>query len=161
MRTLLTVLFAFVAAAAAAQTPPSDSELRGYRGLHAAAASGNVAEIDKLAGAGGKLEDKDGNSRTPQHVAVFMGKRDAALADARACLARDTRPGTLYQLAGVYALTSRAEPADKREALRLLAQALRGGFGLDLLDRDSDLDPVRDDPEFGRLVAAARALRRK
>jgi uncharacterized protein len=78
MRTLLTVIFAFVAAAAAAQTPPGDSELRAYRGLHAAAAAGNVAEIEKLASAGGKLEDKDGNSRTPLHVAVFMGKRDAA-----------------------------------------------------------------------------------
>ena len=91
MRTLLTVIFAFVAAAAAAQTPPGDSELRAYRGLHAAAAAGNVAEIEKLASAGGKLEDKDGNSRTPLHVAVFMGKRDAA----RALLRLGANPNAL------------------------------------------------------------------
>ena len=78
MRLVLIAIFALVVTAAAAQTPPSDSELRAYRGLHAAAAAGNVAEIEKLAGAGEKLEDKDGNSRTPLHVAVFMGKRDAA-----------------------------------------------------------------------------------
>ena len=80
MRLLLIVILTVVASAAAAQTPPSESELRAYRGLHAAAAAGNTAEIEKLAGAGARLEDKDGNSRTPLHVAVFMGKRDAARA---------------------------------------------------------------------------------
>ena len=90
MRLLSLIIFAFVASAAA-QTPPSDSELRAYRGLHAAAAAGNVAEIEKLAGAGVRLEDKDGNSRTPLHVAVFMGKRDAA----RALLRLGANPNTL------------------------------------------------------------------
>ena len=33
MRILLIVIFALVVSAAAAQTPPSDSELRAYRGL--------------------------------------------------------------------------------------------------------------------------------
>ena len=74
----LIVLFVCFVSAAAAQTPPGDSDQRAYRGLHAAAAAGNAAEIEKLVGAGGKLEDKDGNSRTPLHVAAFMGKRDAA-----------------------------------------------------------------------------------
>jgi len=91
MRLLLIVIFAFVASAAAAQTPPSDSELRAYRGLHAAAAVGNAGEIEKLAGAGARLEDKDGNSRTPLHVAVFMGKRDAA----RALLRLGANPNAL------------------------------------------------------------------
>ena len=91
MRLLSLIVFAFVASAAAAQTPPSDSELRAYRGLHAAAAAGNVAEIEKLAGAGASLEDKDGNSRTPLHVAVFMGKRDAA----RALLRLGANPNAL------------------------------------------------------------------
>ena len=80
MRLLLIVIFALLAASASAQTPPSESELRSYRGLHAAAAAGDMAEIEKLARAGEKLEDKDGNRRTPLHVAVFMGKRDAARA---------------------------------------------------------------------------------
>ena len=91
MHVLLIVIFALVASAAAAQTPPSDSELRAYRGLHAAAAVGNAGEIEKLAGAGARLEDKDGNSRTPLHVAVFMGKRDAA----RALLRLGANPNAL------------------------------------------------------------------
>ena len=91
MRLLLIVVFTFVASAAAAQTPPRESELRAYSGLHAAAATGNTAEIEKLAREGARLEDKDGNSRTPLHVAVFMGKRDAA----RALLRLGANPNAL------------------------------------------------------------------
>ena len=72
---------------------------------------------------------------------------------------RDRQPFTLYQVAGIYALTSRQEPEDRREAFRLLAAALREGTGLDLIDRDRDLDPIRKQPEFRSLVEAARALR--
>jgi tetratricopeptide (TPR) repeat protein len=87
-----------------------------------------------------------------------LGKRDAALSDAREALRRDTRAPTLYQAAGIYALTSKQVADDRREAFRLLAAALRQGFGFDLLAIDRDLDPIRDDPEFRELVAAARAL---
>lgn len=45
-----------------------------------------------------------------------------------------------------------------REAFRLLTVALRRGYGLDLVGRDTDLDPIRNRPEFRRLVDAARAL---
>jgi serine/threonine protein kinase/lipoprotein NlpI len=88
-----------------------------------------------------------------------LGRRDAAHADAREALQRDTQPFTIYQVAGIYALTSRGHTDDRREALRLLASALRQGFGLELLDGDHDLDPIRDLPEFRRIVEAARALR--
>ena len=91
MRLILIALIAFFATQAGGQTPPSDPELRAYRGLHAAAAAGNVDEIEKLAGAGAKLEDKDGNSRTALHVAVFMSKRDAA----RALLRLGANPNAL------------------------------------------------------------------
>ena len=75
--------------------------------------------------------------------------------------ARDSKPFTVYQVAGIYALTSRQNPDDRREAFRLLESALSQGFGLDLLDRDRDLDAIRDQPEFRRLVEAARARRTK
>jgi serine/threonine protein kinase/Tfp pilus assembly protein PilF len=88
-----------------------------------------------------------------------LGDRAKALADAEECLRRDREPRTVYQVAGIYALTSRAEAADRAEALRLLASALGKGYGADLVDRDSDLDPIRGDHEFKRLVAAARALK--
>jgi serine/threonine protein kinase/Tfp pilus assembly protein PilF len=86
------------------------------------------------------------------------GKRAAALEDAQAALLLDTSPSTLYQVACIYALTSRTEVGDRLQALHLLSSALRGGFGLDLVDKDSDLDPLRNLPEFKRLLTAVRAL---
>jgi serine/threonine protein kinase/tetratricopeptide (TPR) repeat protein len=87
-----------------------------------------------------------------------MGKREAAHADARESLALTTQPEMLYQIAGIYSLTSQQEPDDRREALRLLGGALSKGFGVDLLNNDKDLDPIRNQPEFRRVVEAARAL---
>jgi hypothetical protein len=40
----------------------------------------------------------------------------------------------------------------------LLAAALWAGFGLDLVDRDSDMDPVRDRPDFKRVIQVVREL---
>jgi tetratricopeptide (TPR) repeat protein len=90
-----------------------------------------------------------------------LGKRAEALADAAACEKLSRRAETLYQVAGIYALTSRAVADDRRQAYRLLADALsERGYGLDLIDRDGDLDPIREQEEFNRVVAAAKLLRR-
>jgi tetratricopeptide (TPR) repeat protein len=89
------------------------------------------------------------------------GKREAALQDARDALLRDTKAPNLYQVAGIYALTSRQEPEDRAEALRLLWSALKTGFGLNYVDTDTDLDPIRKHPEFLRLVSAAKAMHGK
>lgn len=103
----------------------------------------------------------------PDHAAVRagrgvllarIGKRDEAHRDARDALLRDTKAPNLYQVAGIYALTARSHPEDRREAFALLWSALKTGFGLDLVESDRDLDPVRKDPEFQRLVRSARAL---
>jgi uncharacterized protein len=75
----VTVL-AGVVSGAVAQTSPSERELRIYAGLHDAAARGDVAEIEKLAAEGEKLNIQDAKSRTPLHVAAFMHKHDAARA---------------------------------------------------------------------------------
>jgi ankyrin repeat protein len=63
-----------------AQVPPSTAELRSYAGLYAAAARGDVAAIDRLAGDGAALEARDSHSRTPLHVAAFFRQYDAARA---------------------------------------------------------------------------------
>jgi ankyrin repeat protein len=63
---------------ASAQIPPSADELQSFRGLHAAAASGDAAEIEKLVKAGATIDARDAHARTPLHVAVFLGKQDAA-----------------------------------------------------------------------------------
>ncbi len=86
-----------------------------------------------------------------------LGRREAAHADARQTLRMDSKPFTVYQVAGAYAQTSRQEPDDRREAFRLLGSALSQGVGLDLIPKDRDLDPIRNEPEFRELVEAARA----
>jgi tetratricopeptide (TPR) repeat protein len=86
-----------------------------------------------------------------------LGRREAAHADARETLRRDPKPFTVYQVAGIYALTSRQHPEDRREAFRLLGSALSQRVGLDLIDTDRDLDAIRDQAEFRKLVEAARA----
>jgi uncharacterized protein len=75
-------LFALLAlmVPALAQTPPSPAELQAYRGLHAAAVKGDVAEIDKLVKSGAPIDARDSRARTPLHVAAFMRKPDAARA---------------------------------------------------------------------------------
>jgi uncharacterized protein len=72
------LLFLALALPASAQIPPSAAERQAYRGLHAAAARGDIAEIEKLAKTGAAIDGRDGNGRTPLHVAAFMSKPDAA-----------------------------------------------------------------------------------
>lgn len=88
-----------------------------------------------------------------------LGERDKAHADAEAALKYgDAPPRTEYQLAGVYAMTSQTHPEDKREAFRHLASALRNGYGFELLDQDRELDPLRPDPEFSRVIDEAKRV---
>ncbi len=63
---------------ASAQIAPTEAELRAYGGLHAAAARGDVADIEKRIGAGENKEAVDSRHRTPLHVAVYHKKYDAA-----------------------------------------------------------------------------------
>jgi tetratricopeptide (TPR) repeat protein len=87
-----------------------------------------------------------------------QGKRNQAVADAREALLLDPSPRTQYQVAGIYAQTSRHNAADRVQALHLLSSALRAGASLDRVKDDHDLDPLREDAEFQRVLAAARAL---
>ena len=54
--------------------------MRAYSGLHAAAARGDVAEIEKRIASGENKEAIDSRQRTPLHVAVYLKKHDAARA---------------------------------------------------------------------------------
>ncbi len=65
---------------AAAQIPPNASELAAYRGLHAAAAKGDAAEIDRLLKSGAAIDARDGYQRTPLQVAIYRSQGPAALA---------------------------------------------------------------------------------
>jgi uncharacterized protein len=65
---------------ASAQIAPSEAELRSYNGLHAAAARGDVMELEKRVASGENKEAIDGRQRTSLHVAVYRKKHDAARA---------------------------------------------------------------------------------
>jgi tetratricopeptide (TPR) repeat protein len=84
-----------------------------------------------------------------------LGKRKEAIHDAEECLCQDNQPATLYQVAGIYALTSRQQPQDRDEALFLLSSALRKGYGKELIGIDTDLDPIRSHPDFRRMLTRA------
>lgn len=89
-----------------------------------------------------------------------LGRRDAAVDDAEESLRRDTSPATLYQVAGIYARTSEQCPDDRLHAVRLLAAALRSGYGSDQVEGDRDLDPIRQSPEFRDLIRSTSPLER-
>lgn len=82
MRTLtaltLACLVCLAAPATRAQVAPTASELAAYRGLHAAAAAGDVAAIEKLVAEGADKETVDTRLRTPLQVAAFQKQHAAA-----------------------------------------------------------------------------------
>lgn len=114
---LLPAILAF-ALPAAAQTPPGAAEIAAYRGLHAAAARNDAAEIARLVRGGAVVDARDANRRTPLHVAVFLHKADAA----RALLKAGADPDALD--AQRYDIITIAAVADDVAMLRL---ALDGG----------------------------------
>lgn len=83
----------FCNVSANAQVPPTPAELKAYSGLHAAAARGDVAEIERLASTGQKIDALDDRRRTPLHVAAFFGRHEAA----KTLLARGANANALEQ----------------------------------------------------------------
>jgi len=81
MRLIATLLLSLLTALpASAQVAPTEAELRAYGGLHAAAARGDVADIERRVAAAENKEALDARRRTPLHVAVYLKQHDAARA---------------------------------------------------------------------------------
>jgi tetratricopeptide (TPR) repeat protein len=88
-----------------------------------------------------------------------LGRREAALADSSFAMSLSPRPETAYYAACARSLTSRQNPGDAEDALRLLRSAVEGGFGLAYIDKDPDLDPIRRHPAVLRIGRDGRAGR--
>jgi tetratricopeptide (TPR) repeat protein len=84
------------------------------------------------------------------------GEYDAARSDASRALSLESRPVVWYQVAGIYALTAKQKPADRDRAVFLLQKSIHHDFGLDLIDRDPELDTIRKLPEVQKLMAGAK-----
>ena len=103
------------------QVPPSAAERSAYRGLHAAAASGDAAAIKALLAKGENANARDPYRRTPLHVAAY-GAHHAAM---RVLVAGGADPNALerdrYDIVTVAAVAN--DVATLRIALELGASA--------------------------------------
>jgi ankyrin repeat protein len=102
-----------ISSATSAQTPPSSTEISGYAGLHAAAWSGDAAQIRALVDAGADPNAVDGAGRTPLHVAAFASHDDTV----RALVAAGADPNLLEN--GRYDIITIAAVADDPDLVRL------------------------------------------
>ncbi|WP_442957732.1 ankyrin repeat domain-containing protein [Polaromonas sp.] len=107
-------LGAMAATPAAAQVAPNTAEVAAYKGLHAAAHKGDVAQIEKLAVAKTDLNARDGNGRTLLHVASFAKQRDAIRALVKAGASINLLDNDRYDGVTI------ASVADDEETLRVL-----------------------------------------
>ena len=89
------------------------------------------------------------------------GDRSAAHADATVALRQSKSARAYFQIAGIYAQTSRTHPEDAERACEYLAKALKGKYGETLLSSDRDLEPLRQTARFRELVQVASISRRK
>ena len=111
-------LGAMAASPAAAQVAPSATEAASYKGLHAAAHKGDVSQIEKLAAAKSDvkadLNARDGNGRTPLHVASFAKQQGAIRALVKAGASINLLDNDRYDGVTIAAV------ADDEETLRVL-----------------------------------------
>lgn len=120
---LATAVFAF-AQGAAAQTAPSAAEVAGYDGLHLAAHQGDLAAISSLIAARADLDARDGNGRTPAHVADFASNDPALEALAAAGADMNALDDQVYDVLTIAAVAN---------DLDMVALALRLGNRPDLI----------------------------
>lgn len=97
-----------------AQVAPTAAETVAYRGLHAAAARGDVATLTQLLAAKADINQRDAYGRTPLHVATFAKQRAAV----RTLIQASADTGALEN--DRYDAVTIAAVADDEETLRTL-----------------------------------------
>jgi hypothetical protein len=70
-------------------------------------------------------------------------------------------PSTLYQMGCAHALILKQNADSGEIAVRLLAEAIRRGYGADIIATDIDLDPIRGQESFVALATIAEFYRAK
>ena len=133
---------ALAATAAPAQQPPTDREIAVYAGLHAAAAEGDAAEIEKLIREGENPNIQDSRSRTPLHVAAYRKHHKAV----ETLLRLGANPNAL-DLQRFDIVTIAAVQND----LELLKIALKGGAKPDNITSNSDANALINAAHLGHL----------
>jgi len=103
-----------VAQLSLAQVAPSPAEVAAYRGLHAAAARGDLAKIEQLVAAKADINLRDAHGRTPLHVATFAKQRAAVRALVQAGADKGALENDRYDAVTIAAV------ADDEETLRTL-----------------------------------------
>jgi ankyrin repeat protein len=110
-----------------AQVAPTVSEKLAYKGLFAAAAQGNTAQIKTLIAQGEKVDSKDGRGRTPLHVAAFGAKHEAM----RALVSAGANPNALEN--DRYDIVTIAAVANDAQTLRVALEL--GGSARNITSR--------------------------
>jgi ankyrin repeat protein len=97
-----------------AQVAPTAAETAAYRGLHAAAARGDMATLTQLLSAKANINQRDAYGRTPLHLATFAKQRAAV----RTLIQAGADTGALEN--DRYDAVTIAAVADDEETLRTL-----------------------------------------
>ncbi|KQO18937.1 hypothetical protein ASF11_25525 [Acidovorax sp. Leaf76] len=101
---------------AQAQVPPTATQTAAYQGLHAAAARGDTAKVQKLVAARAEVNARDSYGRTPLHVATFARQRDVIRLLVQAQADINALENDRYDAVTIAAV------ADDEDTLRLLLQ---------------------------------------
>lgn len=80
-----------------------------------------------------------------------LGRCDEARADAQCCEAPDSPPAIEYRIGCIFALIAGENADDRSRAFSWLSRALKSGYGIEWIDKDPDLDPIRNDAGFAKL----------
>ena len=111
-----------------AQSPPSQKEAAGYKGLHAAAYEGNLDDLRALIAAGTDLEARDGWGRTALHVAAYRSHEAAISILAEAGADMNALDRQAYDIVTIAAVANdlQIEPRVPYDGTALIAAAHLG-----------------------------------
>jgi tetratricopeptide (TPR) repeat protein len=118
--------------------------------------AGALKVLDRVA----ELYPEYGPARASRAILLArLGKNEDAHreADAAGKLSNDFT--VIYRRACVYAITSKTQEQDRKQAILLLKKAFREGYHrVDAYESDPNLDGLRDLPEFKEVVKAVKGL---